>query len=300
MVFLPAISLGTRSSQPWILALVDLNCYWNEGARREGFGIYLRQSLKQFFKDNSIASKRDSGPTRKDAKRLQIGANMAAEKFWHLSDAKSPRSPAEWVHEEMDLESVPCSVDEGHQHQGKRLTDLSVKLPGYSPEDFVWTWYSECLMQDHVLHVLEKHGFTGFHVKPVKARFEKNLLNSPPRLWELVVTGWCGLAPPESGVRLEQNCNACGHMRYSGFSDPEKVIDESQWDGSDFFIVWPLPMYIFITDRVASVIKQAQFKGVSLVALSDLKPTDGHSPGRLSYVMPEARAREIGRPLGIF
>lgn len=225
---------------------------------------------------------------------------MATNRFWSLSEAKHKHGLAEWVHEEMQTETVPCFLDGMHQHPGKRLTDLSVELPGYSAEDFVWTWYSECLIQDHVLHHLRNQGFSGFQVKPVKARFKKNFRVLPPRLWELVITGWGGLAPPESGVRLEQCCNACGHLRYSGFTAPEKIIDESMYDGSDFFIVWPLPNYIFITDRVARALKHIQFTGLSLVALSDLKPTEGHSPGRLSYVMPEARAKEIGIPLGIF
>src|SRR5262245_34343349 len=221
-------------------------------------------------------------------------------KYLNLYGPDNNHKCAEWVEEEMDLESVLCPINKGHQHVGKRLTDLSVCLPDKHVEDFVWTWLSESLIQDHVLSFLKKQHFTGFEVKPVKARFKRQSAESPPKLWELVVTGWGGLAPPESGIKLTYRCEACGYTRYSGFSRPEKLIDETQWDGSDFFIVWPLPKYIFVTNRVAQAIEHQGFTGAHFFAPADLKPTEGHAAAHLSHVMPEQRAREIGEPLGIY
>jgi Protein of unknown function (Gmx_para_CXXCG) len=221
-------------------------------------------------------------------------------KFWKLYGPGSQRKIAEWIDEEMDLDTVKCHVSDGHQHAGKRLTDLSIWLRGSAAEDFVWTWYSDCLIQDHVLNFLREQEFTGFDVKPVRARFKSDSKKPAPKLWELVVMGWAGMAAPESGITMDDHCPACGHTHYSGFSRPENLIDEAKWDGSDFFMVWPLPRYVFVTERVAEAIRERGFSGVTFTAIEDLEPTDGHSPGRLSYVMPEARARALGEPLGIY
>jgi hypothetical protein len=225
---------------------------------------------------------------------------MPNHKFWRLSSSNTTSRLARWLDAEMDLETVKCPVDEGHQRAGKRLTDLSIRLPGRSIEDFVWTWYNECLLQDHVLHALEAERFRGFEVRPVKARFEVDRTEGPQRLWELVVTGWGGVAPPASGIKLLEHCNACHHTVYSGFRDAERLIDKNQWDNSDFFIVWPLPKYIFITDRVAQAIRRAGWTGVQITALEDMQRPSGLSPGRLSNWMPDLRARQLGESLGIY
>lgn len=223
-------------------------------------------------------------------------------KFWNVYGPDTNRKCAEWADEmgEEGLEGIFCPANPGHQRGGKRLVDLSVVLPGKHMQDFVWTWYSECLVQDRVLHSFGEQGFTGFEVKPVKVRFKKKTDHPPPKLWELVVTGWGGVAPPASGIKMTYRCKACGYTRYSGLSHPEKLIDEKQWDGSDFFIVWPLPRYIFVTDRVAQAIMKKGFTGVHFIASGDLPPTDGYTPGRLSYFMPEERAHQLGVPLGIY
>ena len=208
---------------------------------------------------------------------------------------------ADWADGEVETEKIICPVSDGHQRGGKRLTDLSVTLPGNNTEDFVWTWGNECLLTDRVLELFESEGFTGFEFKPVKARYN-GLKQTPPRLWELVVTGWAGIAPSESGIKIIESecCQSCGYLGYSGCLHSDKLIEESQWDGSDFFMVWPLPRFIFITDRVAEVIYREHITGAVIQSPMELDFSSGFGPGRLSYWMPEARAREIGEPLGIY
>jgi hypothetical protein len=221
--------------------------------------------------------------------------------FFHLDSGTSMSRLAEWARGEVDLETVICPVDDGHQRSGKRLTDLSVILPGRTVEDIVWTWYSECLLTDRVLEMFRDKGFTGFEVQPVKTRY-KRADEVPPRLWELVITGWAGMAPPESGIKLVEECHVCGYKAYSGWTRPETLVPASQWDGSDFFMVWPLPKYIFITERVAQAIREARLSGGVLTPLEGLVASQNASlgPGRLSYHMPEQRAMELGGPLGIY
>jgi hypothetical protein len=153
----------------------------------------------------------------------------------------------------MKLEQVICPLEPGHQRGGKRLNDLSITLPRGTVQDFVWTWYSEWLFQCQVLTLFRSEGFTGFNVKPVKARFKKG------------------------------------------------TDDDKQWDGSDVFIVWPMPCFVFVSERVANCIRDHQLTGVLLRDVRGLTDVgkDGLSAGRLSDWMPESRARESGERAGI-
>lgn len=201
---------------------------------------------------------------------------------------------AEWNHDAMELEQIICPINKGHRRGGKRLTDLSVTLPSEIVKDFMWTWQNECSLQDHVLGLFHTSGLSGFEVKPAKAKFRYAVNRKPPRIWELIVTGWAGMASPESGIRLVERCDKCGHIRYFGCTDPSKIIDLSQWDGNDFFIVWPLPKLIFVTDRLVRVIQDNHLTGANLILPDTLDLSGEFSPGHLSYWMPELRANDLG------
>ncbi len=96
------------------------------------------------------------------------------------------------------------------------------------------------------------------------------------------------------------SCPDCGLLVYSSFTNPSELIDTSLWDGSDVFMVWPLPKFIFVSERVAQLVRNHHLTGVVLQRPEELQATSGTlSPGRLSYRMPEARARELGGHLGI-
>ena len=223
--------------------------------------------------------------------------------FWEIGSPSSLRSRAEWNHEAMEsaLEVVTCSVDSGHQRDGKRLRELNVVLAERKVQDFVWTWYSECLLRERTAQVLRSAGLTGFEVKPVGARFRQTP-ERPPKLCEMIVTGWAGLAKRESGIHPDEraSCRVCGHLKYTGLRNPQELIDDKQWDGSDFFMVWPMPRYIFASERAVKTIRDHHLTGVRLRPVSDLKTTSGFTPGRLRYYMPEERAHEVGEPLGIY
>lgn len=223
---------------------------------------------------------------------------MHQPKFLHLDSGTSLRKLAEWIDDDIDTDKVVCPVSDGHQRGGKRLTNLSVALSGSSVEDIVWTWYSECLVSDRVLELFRAGGFTGFDVKPVKVRFKRSK-DQPPKLWELVVTGSAGTAPPESGVKLLEHCSGCNLSYYSSCTNPSRLIDGSRWDGSDFFTVWPLGKYIFVTERVAQMIRAERLTGAALKAPGELD-FSGNRTGKISvdlssYPMPEEGPQELGR-----
>lgn len=223
------------------------------------------------------------------------------DNFYCLYCTTSQRRLATWVDDEVQLEQITCYVNSNHRRVGPRRKPLSILLPRLSVEDFVWTWYSDLLIQEHVLEFLEEHSLSGYTTRLAKCGFKgKKSTASPPSLFEFRVTGWGGMAARESGIRLIKSCESCGLLRYSAASGPERLIDSSQWDGSDFFMVWPLPRYIFMTEKAASLLRFARFKGIVILPVWKLDLGDtGFSPGRLSYWMEPERARLLGGPLGI-
>jgi hypothetical protein len=221
--------------------------------------------------------------------------------FWHIKP-DSQRRLAEWDHGKIKTESVICPVNDGHRRGGRRLTDLSIVLPDGAVEDFVWTWQGELLLQNGTLRLLHEFGLSGFETKPVSAKFKKST-QKPPKLWELVLIGWAGMANPASGISLdpEKSCAVCGLLHYTNLRNPGYLIDESRWDGSDFFMVWPLPKFIFVTEKVIQIAKEHHLTGLRHEKVSEMETGDsGFGPGKLSYSMPDKRARELGEPLGIY
>jgi hypothetical protein len=221
-----------------------------------------------------------------------------SDQFWYLDQTERV---AGWD-DRFKLEFEP--VERGFSN--KRRGGLHVTVPRERTTDFVWTEMSECLVQERTLDLLREHRLTGFITKPATARFE-NSDETPPALWEFIVIGWGGMARPESGIRYNEEMSTpeYGFLKYTELVDSEKLMDVSQWDGSDFFIVWPLPRFIMVTDRAVSVIRRHRLTGVRVRPLSKLTEEIsgsglGFSPGRLSDFMPDERARELGEPLGIY
>lgn len=180
---------------------------------------------------------------------------------------------AEWA-DCVDLEGIVCPVNPGHQRAGKRLTDLTVILPSPQVGDFVWTWPNECLITERVLGLFRQARLTGFEVKPVVVekvkRLGKKRLEDIPTLWELVVTGKGGDARPESGIRVIYRCEACGMVRYSSYRNGI-LVDEGQWDGSDFFTVNGYPKIILVTERVKDLIIAHRLTNCALIPAEKLR-----------------------------
>ena len=197
-------------------------------------------------------------------------------------------------------EQLVCSSDDGHNRGGRRLGDLSVTIDPSGIKDFTWTWRSDLLVSRRVLDLFEKYRVTGFETRPVTISYVKPSQAPPPEMFEIVVTGWAGMAAPAAGVTLVESCPACAYKTYS-IAEPRRLIDPATWDGSDLFIVWPLPLYRFISNRLADILRQERIAGVKLAASSEIPMKKGTlaTPGRLTSWMPEKRAHELGDSLGI-
>jgi hypothetical protein len=110
------------------------------------------------------------------------------------------------------------------------------------------------------------------------------------------VTGWAGIASPESGIRLVEVCAGCGMRKYSGVERHDKLIDWEQWSGDDLFIVWPLPKFILISSRGADVLRSLKVKSYNLASMRI--PIRGPCVGPLSYYMPRDVAETYGKVVG--
>lgn len=217
--------------------------------------------------------------------------------------------PAEWDADAIKSHSVYCPLNPGHQRSSGRLNELTIILKSPRIGDIIWTWLSECIVTERIAELFDKERVTGFELFPVRVSrilHGDRDLSHLPRLWELQLRGWGGVASPESGIHLVESCEGCGQLYYSSFKDPSRLIDIDQWDGSDIFMVWPLPRYIFVTDRVRILVEKAGLKGCTFVPVESLPTSkergiiEGILPGRLRMWFPEARARELGEPLGIY
>ncbi len=201
-------------------------------------------------------------------------------------------------------EIIPCPLDPGHPGIGwYRINDLVAKLRSPKVRDVMNTWHSDYIITDRVATMFKEQGFTGYELRhvdvklPQTDRFRRVI---PPVLWELKATGWGGIAPESSGIKLVTICPGCCYTHYTALLHPEHLIDESQWDGSDFFFVWPMPGFIFITERVKDYVKEKRLKGVDIIPVEKLKSNNyGYSPGRLRYYMDRERAKKLGGHLGI-
>jgi hypothetical protein len=218
--------------------------------------------------------------------------------FWHLDTPHLRGLAQETLDTEYD--TVVCPENANHRRGGKRLSDLSVIVDPSHIRDFTWTWGSDVLVSKKVLDLFEKHRVTGFEVRPIKISYSKPIKARPPDLFELVVTGWGGFAAPAAGVSLLRSCPACGHRVYA-IAKPSRLIDAAAWDGSDLFIVWPLPLYRFASDRLVSILRQERVSGVKAFPASaiPMKQGDSATPGPLALSMPENRARELEQRYGI-
>jgi hypothetical protein len=125
---------------------------------------------------------------------------------------------------------------------------------------------------------------------------------------ELIVTGWAGVARPESGIELVEDCPGCHLKRYSSLHDSTQLIDWAAWTGDDFFIVWPLPSFTLITARVAEALTELGVRSYKIGTLqfleqrflpSSLPSLGGFTVGRLSNFLPDDLALKYGKQLGL-
>jgi Protein of unknown function (Gmx_para_CXXCG) len=169
-------------------------------------------------------------------------------------------------------ESITCTLFPGHRRAGARIGDLHL-LTSKHMGDFVWTYMSECVVTDSVASLLSRERLTGFRLRSASivttSSAQKNT-RTVPKVWELEVRGRGGNADPDSGIRLLYVCPECGYTAYSSFQQGI-IVDESQWDGTDFFTVNGYRRHIIITERVKDLIIRNKLTNCAIFRSQDLR-----------------------------
>jgi len=168
---------------------------------------------------------------------------------------------------------------------GEPRKDLAIVLPTPKMGDFVWTWYSECILPDRTLALFREAGFTGFVsrqvvVEKIKRSGSKRREETPiPPLWELLIRGKGGDAAPESGIVPYQYEDSSGvtHRGYTSFRNGI-IVEESNWDGSDFFTVNGYRKFLLVTERVKEFIIDRQLTNCALIFSDKLEWGSGVTP----------------------
>ncbi len=158
---------------------------------------------------------------------------------------------------------------------------------------------SYLLLAPRLWKLLEAAGATGYFLREtdVKLGFEHEPWERDYR--QMVITGWGGVA---KGIHRVESYR--GKQCYTLPDDLRNFFDFNQWDGTDFFDIWPACGF-YVTERIANIIKEEKIKGLHLRSLETVSftPVDekvgliGHP---LRSLFPEDRARDIGEPLGIY
>ena len=195
----------------------------------------------------------------------------------------------------------------GTAHGVRHTKDLSLVFPRRKLYDCMSA--GDIIVQDRVVDLLESGKLTGWLLRPVSAAYKTPKNDSPPRFRELIVTGWGGVAPPESGIHAVPDA-ICGfeepyRRQYSPFTDPTKLIDVKNWDGSDFFRVWPVMHYLFVSQRLVDAFAAAKITGMEFTPVQQLPvvphvESNRYRPGRLAECIPDPWASKYGIPLGIY
>ncbi len=216
--------------------------------------------------------------------------------YFALTAPSWDRLMAEQIAEAADWEISVCPTADFLHYDGWRLkSNLTVKVShNWKAELLIWPWVlGRPLIHEKLIAELEAMGATGCRFKPGSVQFRDGSISS--EYHELQTTGWGGVASPESGLKPIERCLDCHYVKYSFLPHPEKLMDWSQWNGEDFFVIWPVGGVI--SARVAELLKRLKARSYRLVRPS--RSWGGPTVGRLSAIMPDDLAQKYGEPLGI-
>lgn len=154
-----------------------------------------------------------------------------------------------------DFSQITCPLEhENHMRPGPRCTPLYVNLPYLHLPDILWTSYGEILVPERTIDLFQKHGLTGFALKPVTVVSVKGYRGSSfPRAWELVVIGNAGPEILKPGRSYGPPCPGCGlrekHNEINGIH-----VNPATWDGSDISCTTDYPRIRILSEKAKDVI----------------------------------------------
>lgn len=222
--------------------------------------------------------------------------------FYQFESTFAAELSVDFSKEFRQWESTPCPVSREHKSTKHRNGPLR-HFVKHNKRDEKIIWGFEVAVHQSVIEQFDRQGLTGFRTKPATVTFLDGATSDEYR--EFIVTGWAGVASPESGVHVVASCPGCKWKNYSAITDFEKVIDWSQWTGEDFFIAWPFSKHRFCTERAADWLRSSGIKSFSIQNPFEREKRRrfvmdaGFPRGPLSEDLPEDLAIKYGSPLGL-
>lgn len=192
-------------------------------------------------------------------------------KFYQLRDPQnlSDKKYA-WWSDSVKLSRITCSKTKGHQRAGERITELTVKLPN-NTDNIIWTWYSDCLIDDFVRSLLVENNITGYKLGKVNIERDKRKgKKACTNLYELIVTGNAGNIHPTSGYKILEICEQCGVKKIQPFING-LIVNNDTWDHSDIFIVKEYPKFILVTEKVKDLLEKNEITSCVFIPTDQIK-----------------------------
>lgn len=206
---------------------------------------------------------------------------------------------------------VQCPLTPAHDRWRGKFGPVSLMTNEFGTTDFQWIRarpvathpraaapetdsIRSCLVSKGAQEAFVEAGLVGYDLQPVFAACDGSEVIG---LRRLVVTGWAGLAKPESGVQFlsSQSCRACGMAVYSWPVFPELMFNWEQMEYADFVRLWPIPEIIFMSRRAAGVIQAAGLSGAEALSVQSiaLSLADRVMPDSPSQWFPESMLRPV-------
>lgn len=199
---------------------------------------------------------------------------------------------------DMSFETEPCKADPKHARHQRRSRPLRVIAPVRPRSDFQWTHYNDCIVSARVKAVMVESAISGVAFREVETFTTAGDRFATHELYELVVTGWGGMAPASSGVTVIEECPFCRRRVFSRFTDPGRMFDLERWDGTDIFLIWPLPKFIFAMGSVRDLLARNGFSGVGICPITTVPMhplITTLTPGSIADWFDGARVQELSR-----
>lgn len=187
---------------------------------------------------------------------------------------------------------------EGREHRFRSTEPLRCLIRKKSFADMIWTYPTHCFISERLLGLFRDASLTGFETR--KANMKLAFPHEPAdRVFhQLIWTGWGGVADPRSGI-VQIPSDQSQHA-YLPPTDNSRIFDDAQWDGSDFFFIFPLMGSRFATERVIRLLEQFKINYYTSTPIVNFpRYTTEIFPAPLRCYYSDEKAKELGKNLGI-
>ena len=178
------------------------------------------------------------------------------------------------------INCAACSTRGVLHNSMHRKVDIEVKVRDIAGLEDIESAGTNTLVSAKFRDAVKEANLTGLEFYPIlgyKTKGRKQGYQEMIRLCReefqfkaVYVTGKGGSIAQTSGVQLVKSCDVCGWREWT-LPEHGIVIDESQWDGSDFFLLEDMGG-VYMTERAAKVLDQADLSNFFAQLTTDYRP----------------------------